>query len=189
MTSQELTAIYLATATAIFIEGETALIASSFAAKIGYLNFPLVFFIAYFSTISYDWVWFFIGRWRGRKYIESRKGLQKMKIKVDNFLNKRQTLFLLIYRFLYGFRGAICLIVGLSQVKAKKFISLSLITTLIWTAIYSGLGFFFGKVLEKKLSNFQSSAPFFLLGIACLGIILYSITTYSTGKKFFKSKE
>lgn len=188
MTFYELAAVYFAVATAIFIEGEFALITSAFAARLGYLNYSLIFIIGYISTIAYDWIWFLIGRWKGRSLVDAREGLQKFRVKIASFLEKRQTLLVLSYRYLYGLRGVICLLIGLSDIKTKKFILLSLLTTFLWTLFYSGLGYFFGKFLETKLSNIQNSGPFILLALAILGIILYSLTTFITGKKFSRRR-
>jgi len=179
-------AIYFAAASAIFVEGETALITSSLAAKIGYLSFPVVFVCAYLATLAYDWIFFITGRWKGRILMENRQGLVKMKNRIDRILTNYPTIFLFGYRFLYGFRGAICIIIGLSEVKTKKFIIFSTITTLIWTGIYSGLGYFFGKILEKKINDIQKSGPIIIGVLVAIGVLLTVIFAYFSRKRLKK---
>jgi len=186
MSTFELLTMYFTIGTAIFLEGETALITASLASKIGYLNYPLVFITGYLATITYDWVFFFTGRWKGRKIIENKKGLLRFKQRIDKLLLRFPVLFLFGYRFFYGFRGAICIIIGLSLVNTKKFLLISATTTLIWTTVYSGLGYFFGKILEKKINDLQKSGPIVIYILLGIGIFLTIFFAYYSRKKLSK---
>jgi len=178
----ELFLIYLTTASAIFLEGESALITASLASNIGYLNYPLVVICGFIATLTFDWVFFFTGRWKGQKLIENKRGLTRFKNRIDKFLHHYPNLTLFGYRYIYGFRGAICITIGLSAVKTRKYLIFSAITTLIWTGIYSGLGYFFGGILEKKLNDLQKSGPLVIILLVALGVLVMMIFAYYSRK-------
>jgi membrane protein DedA with SNARE-associated domain len=138
-----------------FFEGETALITSSFAAHRGYLEIFIVMLIALAATQSWDWLWFTVGRKKGKEFIGRKPKLNEKVKKIHSLLDKKTILFLLGYRFMFGFRTAGPLVIGMSSVSKKKFLTFSLINTILWDIIVSSLGYFFGAFLKANLRKIE----------------------------------
>lgn len=141
-----------------FFEGETSLTTSAFAAHRGYLEIIAVMFIALTATQSWDWLWFTIGRKKGKQFVESKPKLLRKIMKIDTLLRKNPTPVLLGYRFLFGFRTAVPLVIGMSSITKRKFLTFSLINTILWDIAFSSLGFFFGAFLKanwKRIEDYE----------------------------------
>jgi membrane protein DedA with SNARE-associated domain len=141
--------------TACFFEGETALITSSFAAHRGYLEIFPVMVIALLATQSWDWLWFIVGRKKGRQFLEKRPKLNEKAEKIHNLLLKYPTPLLLGYRFLFGFRTAVPLVIGMSSIPVRRFLTFSLINTITWDLIFSSAGYFFGAFLAANWKRIE----------------------------------
>jgi membrane protein DedA with SNARE-associated domain len=172
--------IYSIVFTGCFFEGETSLITSAFAAHRGYLEIIIVMSIALAATQSWDWLWFTIGRKRGKQFVEKKPKLNQKVKKVDTLLKKHPIPVLLGYRFLFGFRTAVPLVIGMSSVSIRKFFTFSLINTLLWDIIFSSVGYFFGAFLKanwKRIEDYEFEIMACLLIIGC--IIGYSMRIIS----------
>lgn len=167
----QLIVAYFAVITAVFLEGETALITSSFAAKMGYLNVIVVGILAFTGTLISDWMWFFIGRNRAKKLLFKKEKLNKTAQKVDVLLEKYPYLILLGYRYIYGLRTVIPMIIGMSNIKIKKFIAFSIFTVAVWTLIFTSLGFLFGSVIESRMEMIQNYQLKFVIVLICVGLV------------------
>jgi membrane protein DedA with SNARE-associated domain len=138
-----------------FFEGETSLITSAFAAHRGYLEIFIVMLIALAATQSWDWLWFTVGRKRGKRFIEKKTKLNEKVKKIHNLLEKKPIPFLLGYRFMFGFRTAGPLVIGMSSISKQKFLTFSLINTILWDIIVSSFGYFFGAFLKANLRKIE----------------------------------
>jgi membrane protein DedA with SNARE-associated domain len=138
-----------------FFEGETSLITSAFAAHRGYLEIFIVMLIALAATQSWDWLWFTVGRKKGKQFIEKKPKLNEKVKKIHNLLEKKPIPFLLSYRFMFGFRTAGPLVIGMSSVSRQKFQTFSLINTILWDIIVSSFGYFFGAFLKANLRKIE----------------------------------
>jgi len=104
--------IYLGILLGIFIEGEMIMISSVIAAHHGYLNLWLVVFLGIIGTYGSDFFYFSLGRKRGKDWLNEK---QKFEIKaeiIDKKIQKYPILIFMGYRFLYGFRTIVPLVIG-----------------------------------------------------------------------------
>jgi len=140
---------------ACLFEGETALTTSAFAAHRGYLEIFVVMIIALAATQTWDWFWFTVGRRKGRVFLKKKPVLFEKAMKINNLLCKYPTLLLLGYRFLFGFRTAVPLVIGMSSIGKNKFLIFSLINTVLWDILFSSAGYFFGAFLEANWKRIE----------------------------------
>jgi membrane protein DedA with SNARE-associated domain len=172
-----------------FLEGETSLITSAFAAHRGYLNLIVVMVIALAATHSWDWLWFTIGRRNGKRFVEKKPKLNQKVKKIDTLLEKNPVPVLLGYRFLFGFRTAVPLVIGMSSVSKRKFLTFSLINTIIWDIIFTSFGYFFGAFLKanwKRIEDYE----FEIMGcILVSGFIIGLFLRFVSLKGFRKNSQ
>jgi membrane protein DedA with SNARE-associated domain len=155
-----------------FFEGETSLTTSAFAAHRGYLEIIIVMFMALAATQSWDWIWFTIGRKKGKQFIEKKPKLEQKVKNIDAILRKNPVPVLLGYRFLFGFRTAVPLVIGMSSVSKRKFLTFSLINTIVWDIIFSSLGYFFGAFLTANWKRIEDYEFEIMVCILISGIII-----------------
>jgi membrane protein DedA with SNARE-associated domain len=164
--------LYSAVFLGCFFEGETSLITSAFAAHRGYLEIVIVMFLALSATQSWDWLWFTIGRKKGRRFIEKKPKLNQKVKKIDSLLMKNPIPLLLGYRFLFGFRTAVPLVIGMSSVSKMKFLTFSLINTILWDILFSSVGYFFGAFLKSNWKRIENYEFEIMAGIIITGCII-----------------
>ena len=139
---------YLAVMLGTFIEGEAALLTGSLMANQGYLNFWFVVVAAIIGSQLTDWLYFILGRTKGTQFITKRPVLQQKATRIYSFVEKYPTTILLLYRYMYGFRTIIPLVIGLSKISKTRFWLIGLLGTLSWAIVFASIGFWLGKAAE-----------------------------------------
>jgi len=164
-----------------FFEGETAILVASSLIHQGIFD-PLPTVLAGFmgSFIS-DWLYYLIGRLNGKYFIEKRPKLKAKLEPVKNLFRKHQIQILFSYRFLYGFRVVIPLVIGMSQIKPAQFLFYSITSGLVWALTVSTVGYFVGKYFNLQTTVFEENILFIVIGFASFGIILgYTLKYFAT---------
>ena len=98
--------------------------------------------------------------------------LQVKAKKIKGLLEKYPIPILLGYKFLFGFRTAVPLTIGMSSIKTRTFTILSLINTMLWDILYSSLGYFFGVFLKANWKEIEKYEFETLVGILVAGLII-----------------
>jgi membrane protein DedA with SNARE-associated domain len=178
--------LYVTVFVACFFEGETALITSAFAAHRGYLEIFGVMIAALTATQSWDWLWFTVGRKRGALFLSNKPKLKEKAGKIDLLLMKHPILVLLGYRFMFGFRTAVPLVIGMSSVRIRKFLYFSLINAVIWDILYSSVGYFFGAILKANWKRIEDYEFEIMFSIAVIGIMTGLIIKFRSRKGISK---
>lgn len=175
--------LYLAVFAGCFVEGETTLVTSTFAAHRGYMEIFIVMAIALGATQSWDWIWFLVGRKRGKSLLAKKPKLEAKARKIDALLMRNQTLVLLGYRFLYGFRTAVPLTIGMSSIPTRKFAIFSFINTVLWDGLFSSLGYYFGAFMKANWKRIEQDEFRIMAAILVVGILTGLFLRYRSLKK------
>jgi membrane protein DedA with SNARE-associated domain len=146
---------YPALALGAFFEGEVALIIAGFMAFIGYMHLPYVILVSFLCTLFADQFYFFIGRTKGKAFIEKRPKLKKQAELINRMFEKYSNLVLFFFRFAYGFRIIIPISLGTSKISAKRFTFFNVIGALLWSIGFSLGGYFFGTALEAVFADIK----------------------------------
>jgi membrane protein DedA with SNARE-associated domain len=162
---------YIALFIGCFFEGETSLIAGSFAAHSGMLGIVPVFIVAYISTQCSDWLWFITGRKQGLKILSRKPKWEKKYERIDKVFKKHPAAILLGYRFIYGLRIIIPMGIGMSTIPVRKFFVFSQISTFIWASILCCAGYFFGAIIEANFKKVEQYEVEILIGLIVAGLL------------------
>ncbi len=163
---------YIALFIGCFLEGETSLIAGSFAAHRGMLEIIPVFIVAYIATQCSDWLWFIIGRKQGQKILSRRPKWEKKYKRVDKIMKKYPVAILLGYRFVYGFRNILPMGIGMSTIPVRKFFIFSQLGTFIWASLLCCAGYFFGAIIEANFKKIEHYEVEILIALISTGLII-----------------
>jgi membrane protein DedA with SNARE-associated domain len=144
---------YYALFVGTFLEGETILLLAGLAAAAGHLNLFFVMVVAFCGSLLGDQTVFFIGRLYGKQFLAKRPWLQPRVEKVHRLMERHHVLLLLGFRFLYGLRNIIPLVIGSSEVKTGRFILLNVIGAITWATSVSLLGYLCGYAVEPLMGK------------------------------------
>jgi membrane protein DedA with SNARE-associated domain len=170
---------YLALAIGTFLEGETAILVASSLIKEGIFEGPYTVLFAFAGSFASDWLYYLIGRLNGAYFISRRPKLQSRFEPVKRFVDRYRLQVLLSYRFLYGFRVIIPLLIGMSGVKPSQYLLFSVLSGLLWAAMVSALGYGLGALFGLTTESFQENILLIMIMLACFGLTLgWSVNTF-----------
>jgi membrane protein DedA with SNARE-associated domain len=171
---------YIALTVGTFFEGETAILVASALIHKGLFEGPYTVLFGFAGSFISDWLYYIIGRLNGKYFIEKRPKLKAKVAPVQHFFEVNKIQILFSYRFLYGFRVVIPLVIGMSNIKPMQYLFYSLVSGLIWAATVSTVGYFIGRFLNIKTSVFEENILFVVIGFACFGMLVgYTIKRFA----------
>jgi membrane protein DedA with SNARE-associated domain len=163
---------YIALLIGTFFEGETAILVASSLIYHGIFETPTTIFFGFAGSFISDWLYYIIGRLNGKYFIDKRPKLKSKLLPVQHFFETHKLQILFSYRFLYGFRVIIPIIIGMSSIKPLQFLGYSIVSGLMWATTVSLLGYSVGRFLDLKTSFFEENIYLIVLGFATFGLIL-----------------
>jgi membrane protein DedA with SNARE-associated domain len=121
------------------------------------------------------------GYWIGRLFHEKAKDYRMYQMtqpRVERLIEKFGGFAIIISKYIYGIRSAMCLFYGIGKMSFPRFLMLDAISCGTWVLILSGLGYFFSGAITGILGDvkrFGVLAFFIFLGIV---IIIYVAEKY-----------
>jgi len=166
---------YAALLVGTFLEGETILIIGGFAAHRGYISLPLVILSAFIGTLAGDQLFFFIGRKKGKAFLDKRPSWKPNTEKAQRLLEQYQTLLVIGFRFLYGFRTVTPFVIGMSRIRTGRFIVLNILGALSWAIIIGSGGYLFGLALETLIVDLKRYELEAIAVISVIGAMVWLV--------------
>jgi membrane protein DedA with SNARE-associated domain len=163
---------YIALLVGTFFEGETAILVASSLIHDGLFNGPFTILFGFGGSFISDWLYYFIGRLNGKYFIDKRPKLKAKLEPVQRLFQKYQFQVLFSYRFLYGFRVVIPIVIGMSHIKPAQFLFYSIVSGLIWATTVGSVGYLIGRIFNLEASIFEKNIMFIVIGFSSFGIIM-----------------
>lgn len=164
---------YLAILVGTFFEGEMVLVLGGLAAKLGYLELHWVMLSAFAGTVCGDQMYFFIGRRYGARLLRGHPHWQLRAAWITRHLERHQVPLILGFRYLYGIRTLVPLVMGMSAISTPRFMLLHIMGAALWAIGVGFIGYAFGNVAEVVLGELDELEPY-LIGL----VILISVTAW-----------
>jgi membrane protein DedA with SNARE-associated domain len=174
---------YLALLFGTFMEGETAILMASSLIYRGVFDFPLTVIAAFMGSFVSDWIYYLIGRLNGKYFLAKRPKLNTKVKPVTDFFHQHKYQILFSYRFLYGFRILIPVVIGMSGLRPLSFLFYSTVTGLLWATTVSTTGYWIGRLLELRVQSFEDNILFIVLGFGSLGLLIGYIIKHFAMRK------
>ncbi len=173
---------YVSVLIGTFLEGETILIIAGFLAHRGYLDLFYVIATAFVGTLAGDQLYFYIGRFKGKKFIEKRPSWQTRIVRVNSILDKHQTLLILGFRFIYGIRTVVPFVLGSSGISPTRFLILNSCGALVWATVIGVLGYYFGYAVETVLGNIKRYEKWVIMVVVLVSFTVWFIFLWRARK-------
>lgn len=158
-----------------FFEGETTLVLGGLLSNQGALNVWLVIATATFASYLGHVVFYFLGKssssWILLKFPKFRHKIQQ----AEYIIRRYETMSLFVTQYIFGIRLASALAFGILDMKIGKFLSLQLISCLVWAILFTFLGYCVGESSQTIIKNIEW---------AILTILLLGFLFALAGRKF-----
>jgi membrane protein DedA with SNARE-associated domain len=161
---------YLAVFVGAFLEGETVLALAGLAANRGYMDFYTVVVVAMIAGFLGDQLYFFLGRYNGRRILARFPHAHERGQRFDKLLSRWHAPLIIGIRFMYGFRIVGPILLGMGRVPAWKFVLYNFIGAAIWAPLIAGIGYFFGTILETVLHDMKRYEMWGFAALALVGL-------------------
>lgn len=144
---------YLIVAAFIFFEGiaipfptDTTLVTASAFAAHGRLSLPILFLVSTLTATGGTTVAFLLGR-RGGTFVEhhSKRVSPVVLARTRSFFDRHGGMAVIVGRFIPVARMLIAPMAGLSTMSLRRFTFFNFIGAAIWSAVFCGVGYFFGQ--------------------------------------------
>lgn len=155
-----------------FFEGETAILIASSLIHQGFFEAAPTIAAGFAGSFVSDWLYYLIGRANGKYFVDKRPKLRSRLEPVRILFQKYRFPILLSYRFLYGFRVIIPIVIGMSGVKPIHFLFFSVASGLLWASIVSTAGYLAGRYFEIQASLFEENIILIIITFATLGLLM-----------------
>jgi membrane-associated protein len=161
------------------VPNEVTMLTAGMMADMGILNTWIIYFCILSGLILAITIGFFIGKVSGGKVgilLKNRKSHRHF-LKVERLFHTYGDLAMCISFFIPVIRYMVPIFVGISGVKFKKFAYLAYTSSIVWTALFFGIGKVFGNQLSQILIE---------IDIKMIGMTLGSIVFILLLSKLFR---
>jgi membrane protein DedA with SNARE-associated domain len=166
---------YIALFIGTFLEGESFLLIAGLAAHRGYLDLPLCMLVAGTGSFLCDQVWFYIGRVRGRPFIERRPEWAKRAARVQGWIEHHQILMALSLRFAYGLRTITPITFGAVGFGPVRFAVLNAVSAVVWALAFGYVGYACGRFAESVIGGLRKNEAWLIVILASAGLIYWIV--------------
>jgi membrane protein DedA with SNARE-associated domain len=163
---------YLALALGTFVEGETAMLVAASLVYSGTFGWLGTVFFGFFGSFVSDWLFYLIGKINGTYFVERRPAIKARLEPARRFFEAHRLQVLVSYRFLYGFRIVLPLLIGLTGVRPLHFLGYSVVAGLLWSSSVTSVGFLAGKFFELSPASYEQHGFLVILGFALVGLTI-----------------
>jgi len=158
------------------VEGDITLLISGTMAHgglFGYLSFWKVFLAGTLGGVVGDSVGYAIGR-IFRENARDYKFYQVAQPRVEKLMNKFGGWAIIVSKYVYGLRVAVCLSYGVSKMPFWRFVIMSAVSCSIWVMILTSIGFFFSGAIKSVIGDFRQ-VGIFLFIVVLIGILVFYV--------------
>jgi membrane protein DedA with SNARE-associated domain len=121
---------------------------------------------AFVGSVAGDQVWFLVGKRAGRAAIDRRPRWKRHAERVEKWLARYGTAFVVGFRFIYGLRTVSPLLLGASGYSQRRFAWWNAVGAGVWATSFAALGWGLGAGLRRALGRDARWEELGILGVA-----------------------
>ncbi|HYP69256.1 MAG TPA: DedA family protein [Variovorax sp.] len=175
---------YFAVLAGSLLEGETILILAGFAAHQGHLSLSWVMAVAFVGGTLGDQIFYFAGRRYGDALLRRLPHAMSVNApRIREKLLRHQAPLIIGLRFMYGLRIAGPIVIGMSNVPARRFLLFNLIGAATWAVLVVGAGYLFGHTVKRILENVEHYEWMAYLAIVFIAVLVALAHRWRRGRQ------
>jgi membrane protein DedA with SNARE-associated domain len=140
---------------------------AGYAASAGALNIKTLIVVCWIGTFVGDVIRFWIGRRFGTRWLGSFPRVERAVQTAARLADRHYVWMILFHRYPHGIRGVAGFAYGMSRLPWSTFLALNFVAAGLWSVSVVSIGYAFGQVSEKVMSDASSS-----LGLVMLVLFL-----------------
>jgi membrane protein DedA with SNARE-associated domain len=153
-------------------EGQPVMLFGGFAAHRGYLELvPWVILAGAVGNFISFQAWFLVARRFGRPLLERRPQWAGRVRKVQDWLERFESMLIITIRFMPGLDTIGTVAIGVSRVSVLRFTVLNALGALLWAVTLAVAGYLLGNLLELILGDLEAVEKPLLIGIVVLTVV------------------
>lgn len=167
------------------IEGDITLLISGTMAHGGYFgpySFLKVFIFGTLGGMVGDCIGYAVGRTFHEKAKDYRF-YQMAQPRIERLIAKFGKSAIIISKYIYGIRVAMCVFYGIGKMPFRRFIILDAISCGLWVLLLAGTGYVFSGAITSIIGDFQQ------IGIALFFVILFAVIVIYAVERFWLSEK
>lgn len=167
------------------VEGDITLLISGAMAHSGFFgpySFLKVFIAGTLGGLAGDSFGYLIGRIFHEKAKDYRF-YQMAQPRIERLIDKFGAFAIVISKYIYGIRAAMCVFYGIGKMPFYRFIVLDAISCSIWVLMLAGTGYFFSGAITSIVGDFKQ------IGIAAFFLILFAVILIYVIERFWLSEK
>jgi membrane protein DedA with SNARE-associated domain len=122
----------------------------------------------------------------GRAFHENAKHYRFYQVaqpRIERLIDKFGGSAIIISKYIYGLRAAICVFYGVGKMPFLRFLSLSAISCFIWVSLLAGLGYFFSGTITSIIGDYKQWGIFVFIIVMVAVIVFYAVERYWLSEK------
>lgn len=135
-----------------FLPGDTLLFSAGIFAAKGYFPISLLIIVCVIAAILGDNVGYWTGSTMGRGFFERKSSFFFNKNRVyeaERFYKRHGSMTIIAARFVPLIRTFAPIVAGVAQMRYKLFFAYNIVGAIIWVAVVSLLGYYFGNLIPN----------------------------------------
>ena len=167
------------------VEGDITLLISGVMAHGGFFGGYSFLKVILFGTLG-GMVGDSFGYMVGRIFHENAKDYRFYQVaqpRVEKLIEKFGGSAIVISKYIYGIRVAMCVFYGVGRMPFLRFIGLSALSCGLWVTILSGIGYFFSGAITSILGDYQR------IGIALFFILMFVVIIFYVIERYWLSEK
>lgn len=167
------------------VEGDITLLVSGTMAHGGFFGnwgFFKVFLAGTLGGVVGDSVGYAVGR-IFHENAKNYKFYQVAQPRVEKLIDKFGGSAIIISKFIYGIRAAVCVFYGVGKMPYLRFLGLSVLSCSLWVFVLAGLGYFFSGAITSMIGDFKQVGFVLFFVVTFVIIVIYVIERYWLSEK------
>lgn len=166
------------------VEGDITLLISGVLAHSGFFGDYSLLKVMIFGTaggVMGDSIAYVIGR----VFHENAKHYRFYQVaqpRVEKLMSKFGGSAIIISKYIYGIRMAVCLSYGVARMPFIRFLMLSTVSCFLWVLLLAGTGYFFSGAITSIIGDFHQ------IGIALFFIVIVGIAAFYVLERYWLSE-
>ncbi len=176
---------------AMVLEGEVFLILAAMIAHLGAFDIGDVFWISIVGVILGNMLWYYLGHKLSSKDFAKNIIIKAEKIVMYFLPRFREEPFKSIFfsKFIYGANRATVVVSGVLRVKFALFMKAEVPASIVWVALYTTVGYFFGYVAIQATHKAGYFALLILVFVLVFVLLKKVFANYYVRREYKKIEE